>query len=322
MPSRTYRRLLRNWGFTFSSTPVIIGNPYSNGSSRVGNGNGIARYNISINGIKTINNIEDDINTIIDSITEKIEFDKIISMASALDDILKDKQKTLDLICNIETTILSIINNVADRVDLNIVLRRIEYVKDLINQLEPTCCISYDGPISIAILEIIDMFSKLVDMDVICNSITNVNKTLQDNIKNQEYIKTAEELLLSILQNISDNVYYGIIIRRVESFQELIKKIDEKCIFYNPKYSNEILDIIILLSSPKLFSDNIIETVCKKIEALHSDIFKQVRCMEMIQESEQLLCSILQNISDRVDLSIVLRRIDYFKENLTKIKSL
>jgi len=318
MPSRSYRRLLRNGGFTFSSTPVIIGNTFSVGGGGAGGG----RYNIPINGIKTINNIEDDINKIIDSITDKIEFDKIITMASALDDIFKNKQKTLDLIINIEITVLSIIGNIADRIDLNIVLRRIEYVKGLINQLDPTCCISHDGPIAKAILEIIDMFSNLVDMDVICNSITDVNKILQDNIKNQEYIKTAEELLLSIIQNISNNVYYGIIIQRVKSFQDLIKKIDENCIFYNATYSNEVLDIITLLSSPNLFSDNIIDSVCKKIESLHSDIFKQVRCMEMIQESEELLCSILQNISDRVDLSIVLRRIDYFKEYLSKIKSL
>lgn len=319
MPSRTYRRALRNGGFTFSSTPVIIGNPGGGGGA--GNGFG-RRTTISVSGIKTITGIESDIEDIIESITNKMEFDKIISMASSLDEILKDKQKVLELICTIETTVLSIIDNVADRVDLNIVIRRIDYVRQLINGLEPTCCISYDGPIATTILEIIDMFSKLVSLDDICGHISSVHKILLDNIKNQQYIKTAEELLLSILQNISDNVYYGIIIRRVESFQELIKKIDENCIFYNPKYANEVLEIITLLSSPKLFSDNIIESVCKKIEELHSDINRQIQCMEMIQESEELLCSILQNISDRVDLSIVLRRIDYFKENLAKIKLL
>ena len=320
MPNRHYRRKLTNDNNT-NAANVMYGllniNTYQN---NVVDNNIITYSNlISPYGILTLEKIQNDINDIIDSITLKMEFDKIIDMASTLQTALKSKEDLLVLIDNIEKTVLSIIQNLADRVDLNIVLRRIEYLRELIDELEPTCCVSYEGPIAELILEIIDMFAKLVPIEDITTSISNVHYIINNTLKNDEYIRNAEEYLLSILQNISDCIPYGIIITRIQCLKEIIDKIDDTCIFYNSSYANEFMDIINILSVPDLFTNNQYDTVCKKIESLHSDIFKKVRCMELIKESEELLCSIIQNIIDRVDLNIAIRRIEYLKDILNKI---
>lgn len=321
MPNARYRRKLRN-NYRSNEYGVMTSLSMADTYSPHVVDNTITYSNLlSPNGILTLEKIQNDINDIIDTIALKMEFDKVIEMASTLQSALKSKEDLLILIDNIENTVLSIIQNLADRVELNIILRRIEYLRTLIDELEPTCCVSYEGPIAELILEIIDMFSKLAPIEDITTSISNVHYIINNTLKNDEYIRNAEEYLLSIIQNIADNVSYSIIILRIHCLKEIVDKIDDTCIFYNSAYMNEIINIINILSIPELFTNGIYQIVCEKMEALHSDIFKKVRCMELVKESEELLCSIIQNITDRVDLNIAIRRIEYLKTILDQIKN-
>jgi hypothetical protein len=325
MPGRAYRRLLYN------ATPFSYKKGYINKTNNyICNFNNINNSIFTSNGKKILQNIEFNIDKLIDTITLKLDCDTIIPITNNLDEtiknhelneIMKSKSQTLELLNKIETILQDKYNNV-NMSELDTIYSHITYVRESITHLEPSCCLSYENNIKNKIIEIISIFSKLINTDSIYSNIYNLYYTIRTNNNNLKYIKEAEDLLLSIIQNISDNVSVGIILCRIDGLNELINKIDESCIFYNTTYSNEIFEIITLLSSTNLFSDNIIDSVCKKIEGLHSDISKKIQCMEIVQEAEDLLLNIIQNITDKVDFNIILCRIEYFKEILIKIKSL
>jgi hypothetical protein len=308
MPSKWYKRKLKTNERPNQIHPIKVVN------------NSI----ISSNGTLTLNKIQDDVYKIIDSITLRMELDKVLVLATDFRDKIKTQKDALDLIEQIEGLVFSIIDNIACRIDLGIVKQRITYLKDLITKMNPVCCIEYEGPFADMILEIFTMLSKAIDIDVVKTSLESVYGTIHKSVLNDQYIREAERIMINIFDNIACRIDLGIITQRINYVLEIIKKVDDTCILYNTEYSQEIINIITTISKIGSSSTDIVtemDTIKIKIQLLHNVLYKQVECMNTIKESETLLLGIIDNIVCRVDLGIVNNRLIYLQNMIDKIKA-
>jgi hypothetical protein len=313
MPSKWYRRNLRN-NISQKQVSVIYN---------------IRKEIFTDSGKEFINKIQKEVYKILDSITLRMELDKVLLLASDLNNSLKNKKNALELLKRIEHSVLSIIDNIACRIDLGIVLQRIHYVRELINKLsdmDSIFCTSYDGPIANMILEIFTMLGKSVDIDNIHKSILSVYDLINKSIKNQEYIRDLEKITITIFENIACRIDLGIITQRIVYLQEVISKIDKdsECIFYNSYISQEIINIITLFSNINTNKNDIIIEIDKindKIKSLHDVLSKQIECINILKESETLTLSIVDNLVCRIDLGIVTNRIIYLQGLIKKVQT-
>lgn len=303
MASRHYRNNLRNKKVDTRSCAIVVTTVLSSsGRLRVGQ-------------------IQTDIFDIINAITLQKEIDKIVTMATELYKTIKTKVDLLNLIQRIEEVVISIITNVAGRVGLDIVLRRIQYLKELVGQLEPTCCIKFDGPYTNMVLEIITMLADAVDISKVHTSMFGVYENIHGAVLNEEYICQAQQILLSIFQNLADRVSLDIIQRRIVYLQEVVAKINTNCLFYEAALSQEVIDIITMIS--KIGSNGDIVTELDKItvfaQSLYNKLYKRVECINVVKDSETLILSIIGNFVDRVNLDIIVRRLTYLQEKIAVV---
>jgi hypothetical protein len=280
-------------------------------------------YNLYVNPTpkSPYSEIEELIFKIIDAVTAKEKIEDIITQATDLFGTVKGKEEIYLLIEQIEETICSILKNIADGVFLGIVINRIECLKVLVDKLEPTCCINHDGPIGIELLAILDDVTDKMELTTIISKMEIINTKLSNNLKSEEYIREAEEILLSIFGNICTGVDLGIVLKRVAYIQEIIGLIDKSCINYNEKFGEKLIEIIGLFSGGKTPTGKIdLDEIQKEIIIVNDTLQKRMACIRLIEESHELVNSIIQNISNEVDLGIVLKRVLYLKDLMTKAR--
>lgn len=254
--------------------------------------------------------IKNQITNIIDAVSIQMNYELIINMAKSLVSVIQSNKEALQVICTIEKTIYSIIDNLTSAVEANIIIQRIIYVKELIVRLEsldPICCFSYEGPIQEALLDIITMFGRMINIQEIALKIQEMHTTVTTNINSLDYIDQAEELIISIVENISSGIEYNIIVSRVEYLKEIISKIDDKCVFYNTCISDDIFILIDMIINKDSY-ENIIVFSRKITTNLHD----KLKCAETLKDVENIIISILENITNGVELSIVYTRVQYF----------
>lgn len=210
MPSRWYRANLRNNFENYQKFSLINNNCVVNTVEDTN------RFSIA--------KIQTDICKIIESITLRTEFDKVLTAATDLRNTIKTKADLLQLITTIEDLVLSIISNLASRTGLDIVLQRLAYLKELVNKLEPNCCISYDGPYVSMLMNIFTMITEAVNINDIQTSMTIVFNKIHSLVDDEclRIVKEAEELLVSIMGNLADRVSLDIVSARLSYLQEIL----------------------------------------------------------------------------------------------------
>lgn len=280
-------------------------------------------YNLYVNPTprNPYSEIEELIFKVIDAVTAKEKIEDIITLATDLFDTVKGKEEIYLLIEQIEDTVCSILKNITDGVYLGIVLKRIECLKILVDKLEPTCCVSHDGPIGVELLSILEEIGDKMDLVNIIGKMEIINTKLSNNLKSEEYIREAEEILLSIFANICNGVDLGIVLKRVAYIQEIIALIDKSCIKYNEKFGEKLIEIIGLFSSALTQSGKIdLDEIQKEIIIVNDTLQKRMACIRLIEESHELVNSIIQNVTNAVDLGIVLKRVLYLQDLMTKAR--
>jgi hypothetical protein len=330
MSARRYRQKIRssylNGPVSFPSSSKIptLTNPSTyNPSTYNATGYNQSVYNPSTYSLYTnptppnpYSEIEELIFKIIESVTMRGKIEDIIEMATELFDAVKGKEEIIALVEQIEDTICSILQNVSDGVYLGIVLKRIECLKVLVDRLEPTCCVKHDGPIGQEILAILEEFGDKMDLLSIIGKMEILNTKLDNNIKGEKYIREAEEILVGVLTNICEGIDLGIVLKRVYYIQELVSLIDRTCIYYNANLGDKLIGLICMFSEGKFDLD----AIQKEIIIVNDLIQKRMRCIILIEEAHALVNSIIQNVTDQVDLGIIMKRVTYLQELMNNAK--
>ncbi len=283
---------------------------------------------VSQNGKKIIEKIEKDVFAIIEAITLRMELDKVCEMATTFYNTLKSKADLLELVDSIEGLVLSIICNIVDRVDLGIITCRIQYLKDIINQMDPGCSIDYDKDMADKILDIFNIISNssnvCANIDNIKTKMESIYNVIHQTVINEDYIKQAEDITIGIFQNIADRVDLGIISCRLMYLQNIISKIDNECLIYDSTFSKEIVNIIEILSKINYTTGNNgeLDNICIRVQTMNNTLSKRVEFIDFVTEAEGLILSIICNIVDRVDLGIISCRLMYLQDKINKLKNI
>lgn len=172
---------------------------------------------------------------IIEAVTMKVSFDKIIEMAKDLDEFIDTKVKIIKLIQTIENTIYSIIGNITQRIEYQLILTRIDYVKELIdkiNTVDNTFALTYENMIVGVLMDILQSITEKFNYDVLTKLIVDLQTSIKDQVASLEdtqninlitTIEKCEPIIISIIENISRKVDLNIILNRIYYLQDILK---------------------------------------------------------------------------------------------------
>lgn len=172
---------------------------------------------------------------IIEAVTMKVSFDKIIKLAKDLEEFVNIKVKIVKLIQTIENTLYSIIGNITQRIEYQLILTRIDYIKELINDIntvDNTFALNYENMIVGVLMDIIQSITEKYNYDLLSKLIVDLQTSIKDQVailtesQDIELIKIIEEcepIIISIIGNISQKVDLNIVLNRVYYLQDILK---------------------------------------------------------------------------------------------------
>jgi hypothetical protein len=266
----------------------------------------------------TLQNLQGKIFGIIDAVTAKISMETILNMATNLQKEAASYEEVFKILHIMEDSLLGIFSNIIDRVDLQVILRRINYIRDLlakIGELNTELAYHYDPAITNMVYDIIKSFVDKIDFSTIFKQVQIFYDTIKKHLANIGFIEQVEDLTLSVLKNISDGVELNIVTKRIEFIQETILQVDENYICYNTNLAENLLRIVDLLINKVPFSDIILE-----IKEIQTIINTNLRLVEVIKESEGIVMGIIENVAEGKELSIIRLRVLYLQELLSGVK--
>lgn len=173
---------------------------------------------------------------IIDSITEKIAIDNVLTMAQTIQKKIEEKDDIVQLVKLMETTTMSIIDNITNKVSLDVILTRIRFIKQLLEEsqnMDMTFLPVYDSQICALITEMISSVTSRGDIDFIVNYVKNTKEYIHQYVsvigplpeKNAIIVQTlnkAETLVISIVQNIIDKASLDVVLGRTKYLKSII----------------------------------------------------------------------------------------------------
>jgi hypothetical protein len=211
MPPSHYRR--RTHKFSNSPIPTYILRPANILST---NDNIISQEIIQFQ--KLICDIIEIISTTLDikSITLKVQEVLLI---------VNSRQQYFDTIDLIEESVLGVVGNISNCVDIGIIRCRIDYIRELINNIPDTGCTTYNPDLASQIFKLLDSVINDIDFTVLISNINKFRFNITSDIEFVQQINTIENIILDIVSNIRDSVDIGIIRCRIQYLLELINKI-------------------------------------------------------------------------------------------------
>jgi hypothetical protein len=173
---------------------------------------------------------------IIDSITEKVAIDNVLTMAQTIQSKIKEKDDIVQLVKLMETTTMSIIQNITNKVSLDVILTRIQFIKQLLEEsqnMDMSFLPVYDSQICALITEMIASVTSRGDINIIVDYVKNTKEYIQKYVavigplpeRNAIIVQTlnkAETLVISIIQNIIDKASLDVILGRTKYLKTII----------------------------------------------------------------------------------------------------
>jgi hypothetical protein len=213
MPSRHYRRaqrvLQRSQQYILKSTKYFLSTP------------------LILEKTKSFNEqVELYICDIIESITNKIELDKVIEDIVNIKNMIKTREDAYKLLETIENTVLSIVDNVISGTDMNIIICRIQYLKKLVD--DAPAFSSIDCEILNMIENVIVMITDKISLDAVIENMTLIHNELFNDVVCADGIIEIQNFIMSIIDNISSGTDMNIITCRLQYLQNMIHNLPEK----------------------------------------------------------------------------------------------
>jgi hypothetical protein len=170
---------------------------------------------------------------IIEAITLKMSLDDVIKMAVDLEVYVDKKAEVVYILEKIEHLITGIVGNIAQRVNFSIITNRINYLKEVIAQLETadaTFEYCYDNTVAPLMLDIIQCITEEFNPDKLKSIIQELQISMNEQLvffsDNPDFMKTLAEcefIIISIIENITNRVSLGLVLGRAKYLQELVK---------------------------------------------------------------------------------------------------
>ena len=172
------------------------------------------------------------------------------------------------------------------------------------------------------IFSIIDSIHKYDEFQTTFTHLTSLHNNIQTKADIINLVKQIELLVLSIFQNITDKTELSIILTRIEYLKSLVDTIVPNPFIYEETVSTYILDILDLLNTIIKSNSPVFTPAIDYIQSINIVVQKMLYNLNSVSNAENMLLSILQNIADKVELPLILLRIDTLKGILLSITDL
>jgi hypothetical protein len=246
---------------------------------------------------------------IIEIITQRLEILEITNSVNHLVKTISAPEELHKLLDTVETTSISIVQNITDGVDIGIIKCRIEYIRTLISSIPDGSQNDY-AQVGEFILGVLAMISDGIDTVIINDKLTSIKLAVDVYANCFSVISEIQYIICGIVQNITDGVDIGIIRCRIQYLNDLIAKLPEGAQEEYAAVGEIILGVLGMITEGVEFS-----IIIQKL----SSIQLSVKIYDIVDEIKLLVCSIVQNIMDGVDIGIIKCRIEYLRTLITTI---
>lgn len=164
------------------------------------------------------------------------------------------------------------------------------------------------------LFEIVDIITQRLEISEITtqvNSLINSMSSIED-LRN--LLDTIESTSISIIQNFADGTDIGIISCRISYLRTIIDNIPDGAHQEYARIGQLILDVLGMLTEGIDLS-----SITNKLADIESSIKSSVDFYDYVEEIKTLICSIVENIADGIDIGIISNRINYLQELISKI---
>lgn len=155
-----------------------------------------------------------------------IQYDTFIETTTHLQSILQTVQPQVEyyrILNIIEHNLLSVAINVSDSVNPKLIQQRIQYIQSMIRTMPPVC--QEEGPISVPILQVIELILDSVNFDGITSNIQSIHTYLTHKYKNQSQIELIQTNMINIIDSIRNGTNTKLIHMRIDFVKNLIGSI-------------------------------------------------------------------------------------------------
>ena len=225
MPSRHYRRNLRQSGTNTSSIAPITANyiyayPTFNPNTRGIRG---ARDDTVSAPNDVINGVQDYFFNIIDIISTQNDVNFVLQQVNAITSVIGSKNQVFETLDLLENNVISIIKNITQLTNISIIESRIQYIRELAATL-PECVDNY-GILGEMITAVVENICNGVDLSTITESIGTIKGVISTDLAVQNQFEHIQDTVLAIIDNIQKCINVKIIEYRVEYLRKLIQEI-------------------------------------------------------------------------------------------------
>lgn len=160
----------------------------------------------------------------VDIIGQRLDITEINQRALYIMNTLTTPIALFNLLDDVEQLSYSIVENVTDGTDINIICRRIDYLRQLIDKLPPNAQKDYSS-FGATIIEILNMITNGIDFSIVNQNLSTISTTLQKDARELQLINDIQDTFCSIIQNITDAVDISVIAQRISYVRTLIQRL-------------------------------------------------------------------------------------------------
>jgi hypothetical protein len=164
------------------------------------------------------------------------------------------------------------------------------------------------------ICDIIKNITNEMNMTVIRSKVEYINNKLASKKDVYDTLDVIEEYMMSLIDNIRYGIDINIIKCRIEYIRNILKDLPCEYIDYD-KFGPMLLQLLDTVTG------NLdMKTFSTKISSFKSTLINDIEVIDKITEIEEMICSIITNIKNGLDIDIIRCRIIYLQNLINDVK--
>ena len=167
-----------------------------------------------------------------------------------------------------------------------------------------------------AILDIVQYIIDRVSLDTVLKDLEALRTTIQSRAQAERVISNIEEILLGVVDNITNKVSLNIVIGRLQYVTNLLATVDPENL---PVVYGQVAELLAFVIDQITNREGLV-LVLENLTAVRNQMTLEVHLAKEILQVQEILIGVVENVINRVSLNIVLVRLQYVRDVLASMK--
>ena len=167
-----------------------------------------------------------------------------------------------------------------------------------------------------AILDIVQYIIDRVSLDTVLKDLEALQTTIQSRAQAERVISNIEEILLSVVDNVTHKVSLHIVLGRLQYVTNLLATVDPENL---PVVYGQVAELLAFVIDQITNREGLV-LVLENLTAIQNQMTLEVHLAKEILQVQEILIGVVENVIHRVSLHIVLGRLQYVQEVLALIQ--